>query len=64
MTAALPKIKEEIERVTAPALKLIRQGKFVVQWEALNPWTTANVPGMRKVVAESAESLAREMVDS
>jgi hypothetical protein len=64
MPAALPKFKAEMERVTAPALKLIRQGKFVVQWEALNPWTTANVPGMRKVVAESAESLAREMVDS
>ena len=64
MPAALPKFKAEMERVTAPALKLIRQRQFVVQWEALNPWTAANVPGMREVVAESAEALARKMVDS
>ncbi len=61
MPAALPKFKAEMERVTAPALKLIHQRQFVAQWEALNPWTAANVPGMRKVVAESAESLAHEM---
>ena len=64
MPAALPKFKAEMERVTAPALKLIRQSQFVVQWEALNPWTAANIPGIRKVVAESADALARGMVNS
>jgi hypothetical protein len=64
MPAALPKFKAEMERVTGPALKLIRQSQFVVQWEALNPWTAANVPGIREMVAESVEALAREMVDS
>jgi hypothetical protein len=43
MPAALPKFKAEMERLTAPALKLIRQSQFVAQWEALNPWTAANV---------------------
>jgi hypothetical protein len=60
MPAALPKFKAEMERVTAPALKLIRQRQFLGQWEALNPWTAANAPGIREVVAESAEILARE----
>ena len=59
MPAALPKFEAEMERVTAPALKLIRQRQFVGQWEALNPWTAANLPGMREVVAKSAEALAR-----
>jgi len=63
MPAALPKFKAEMERVTAPALKLIRQRQFVGQWEALNPWTAANIPGMREVVAKNAEALAREMGD-
>jgi hypothetical protein len=63
MPAALPKFKAEMERVTAPALKLIRQRQFVGQWEALNPWTAANIPGMREVVAKNAEAFAREMGD-
>jgi len=64
MPAALPKFKAEMERVTAPALKLVRQRQFVGQWEALNPWTAANVSGMREVVAERAEALARGMGNS
>jgi hypothetical protein len=64
MPAALPKFKAEMERVTAPALRLIRERQFIVQWEAVNPWTAANIPGIREVVAESADSLARGMVNS
>jgi len=63
MPAALPKFEAEMERVTAPALKLIRQRQFVGQWETLNPWTAANIPGMREVVAKGAEALAHEMDD-
>lgn len=59
MPAAVPKFKAEMERLTAPAMKLIRQHQFVGQWEGLNPWTAANVSGIRKVVAETAEALAR-----
>ena len=64
MPAALPKFKAEMERVTAPALRLIRERQFIVQWEAVNPWTAANIPGIREVVAESADALARGMVNS
>jgi hypothetical protein len=64
MPAAVPKFKAEMERLTAPALKLIRLRQFVLRWEALNPWTAANIPGIRAMVAESVEAIAREMIDS
>ena len=64
MPAELPKFRAEMERVTAPAMNLIRQHQFLAQWEALNPWTAANVPGIREVVAESVAALARETGNS
>jgi hypothetical protein len=61
--AALPKFEAKMERVISPALRLIRERIFIVEWEALNPWTAANVPGMREVVAESVEALAHDRPD-
>jgi hypothetical protein len=61
--AAVSKFEAKMERLIAPALRLIRERQFVVEWEALNPWTAGNVPEMRKVVAERVKALACEMAD-
>lgn len=61
MPAALPRFAAEMDRVIGPALDLIRQGAFAERWELTNPWTAANIPGMREVVPESTEAMAHQL---
>jgi hypothetical protein len=58
MPAASARFENRFEEALRPALELLRQGRFVERWEQENPWTAANIPGLREVIAEMAREMA------
>jgi hypothetical protein len=48
---AIPRFQATLVRLIGPAYELLRQGEFSQHWEQKNPWTAANVAGIREVVA-------------
>lgn len=50
MPLAVLKIGKQWEAIMRSANELIAQGRFLRKWEETNPWTAANIAGMRQSV--------------